>query len=110
MLGLAMSLRTGCHLGLSVECGGDVPLVTSVFVDFEQVVLSGVERPFVRVEVGPDQVAVVETEAIVPPPDSSRHVLSVVVYEGDAMFTEAPPGNFTPWSSNWPYAIAFGSY
>jgi hypothetical protein len=102
-LTIRMSLSSG-------ECGGTVPLVASVFVNFEQVVLKNFDRPYVRVAADRDQGAVVETAAIVPPSDSSRHVLSVVVYEGDGLFTEAPPGNFTPWSSIWPYAVAFGYY
>jgi hypothetical protein len=106
----ALPLSIPMRLIDGLECGGLVPAVATVIVDFDQVALKDLGRAFVRVAIDRNRTAVVDVEAVVPPPDANRHIVSVVAYQGDGMFTEAPPGNFTPWSSISPYAIAFGHY
>lgn len=86
-----------------------VPIVATVLIDFQQVELESF-GPFVRADLRVADSAFVRAVVHGPAPGAERHVVTVVHYSGDGLFTEAPPGTYTPWAVLQPGTTGFGTY
>jgi hypothetical protein len=67
-------------------------------VDFRQVQLDSF-GPFIRVLADADSSYVFSTTARGLPVDAKRHVITVVEYQGDGLYSSVPPGQFAPWTA-----------
>jgi hypothetical protein len=106
-----MPLRMQIGPSAGSTCSGTpVPIIVSMLVDFRQVSLEGF-GPYARLLLDGAHSAIFDTRAIgLPPPDGTKHIISIIVHQGDGLYSEAPPGTVTGLVARQAISIANGFY